>query len=112
MLLIECMNSDWLWIGLLLTMTALISFIYMGIFLIALKRYIEMSVKTKLAKVYLAKMGVFAFCAVSGYSMYWVGLFMPHYRLMVITMIPLAIVSALMLYWMRKPELLDGIYKQ
>lgn len=110
MKLLHCMSQDWFWIGLLLGLCLLNSLLYFEVFRDALKAYKQVGGKGQIAKAFLSLAGVFAFCAGAGYLTDWLGLFIPHYRVKVILLIPLVGFTAYMVYSIKRTGLIEKMF--
>lgn len=111
MLLIECMNWDWSWLAPLIALDIVNIVLYFVVFSLALSRYRAMKDKSQNAKSFLSLAAVFAACAVTGYAVDIVGLFVPHYRLKVLLLVVLVPTTAWLVYRISSGHLLDAIFK-
>ena len=112
MFLVECMQRDWFWIGALISLCIINVILYLAVFTEALKQWRRLKQRkdAPIASGFLTLAGVFAFCAMSGYLTDVISLFMPHYRIKVILLIPLVIFTAYFVFYLKNSDLIGRMF--
>lgn len=111
MTLIECMGGDNFWIGLLLSLNLFNTVLYFMVFKHARKKYKELERRTPVAYAFFALGAVFAFCGLAGYMTDWLALWVPHYRVKVLLLIPLTIFTAHLVFYLQRANVVEKIFE-